>query len=46
VIELVFELGPKACLPRLVVINLVIDLRDCEPMESELQRLARAARRR
>ena len=45
-IDLVFELGPKPGLSRLVVINLVIDLRDREAMEPEVHRPARAALRR
>jgi hypothetical protein len=45
-VDLVFQLGSKPRIARLVVIDLVIDLRDRESMDSKVQRFARAARRR
>lgn len=44
-IDLVFELGSEPNTARLVVVDLVIDLRDCEPVDAKLQRRARATLR-
>ena len=46
VVDLIFHLGSEASPARLVVIDLVIDLRERESMDTNLQRFACAARRR
>jgi hypothetical protein len=44
-IDLVFELLAEADLARLVVVDFVVDLGDCQPVKPEVHRRARAARR-